>query len=51
MDINEDLLQNAVDLALKHGAREVIAKLIISKEHQIRISNSAIDVLKQWNQK
>jgi len=49
MDINEDLLKKTVEIAKREGAKELIAKLVKRQEHQIRFSNSAIDISKQWN--
>lgn len=46
----EDLLKKTVNLALDAGAKNVIVKLIDNTEHQIRFSNSMIDMTKQWNQ-
>ncbi len=46
---DENLLKAAVDCALSSGAKEVIAKLVQEDEHQIRFSNSSIDVTKEWN--
>ncbi|MBD3256271.1 MAG: hypothetical protein GF383_14330 [Candidatus Lokiarchaeota archaeon] len=45
----EDLLDISVDIAKQNGAKSVIAKLINRKEHQIRFSNSQIDIIKEWN--
>lgn len=44
-----DLLDIALKCALDNGAKEVIVKLVDSKEYQIRFSNSSIDVAKEWN--
>ncbi len=46
---DQEILKFAVDYALKCGADEVIGKLIEEKNHQIRFSNSSIDVNKEWN--
>ncbi len=46
---DEKLLKAAVDCALRFGAKEVIAQLVQEDEHQIRFSNSSIDVTKEWN--
>ncbi len=45
---NGEILKKAVDIADKAGADEVIAKLVEEKKHQIRFSNSSIDVNKEW---
>ncbi len=44
-----EILKTAVDTAVKSGADEVLAKLVEEKKHQIRFSNSSIDVNKEWN--
>jgi len=49
MDINEDLLKKTVEIAKRAGAKELTAKLVKKQEHQIRFSNSEIDIFKQWN--
>lgn len=49
MELNEDLLKKTIDIAKREGAKEIIAKLVKSQDHQIRFSNSAIDIFKQWN--
>ncbi len=45
---DENLLKIAVDCALSSGAKEVIALLVQENEHQIRFSDSSIDVIKEW---
>jgi len=47
--VNEEILNKTVDIAKRAGAKEIIAKLIKKQEHQIRFSNSAIDIINQWN--
>ena len=47
---DRELLQKTVNHYLDHGVNEIIAKLVVNQEHQIRFSNSAIDISKQWNQ-
>ena len=49
MDFNGEILQKTVELAKQGGAKDIIAKLVQQKEYQIRFSNSAIDISKQWN--
>lgn len=49
MTQNEELLKYTIDLGLKTGIKELIVKHTKKKEHQIRFSNSAIDIYKQWN--
>jgi hypothetical protein len=46
---NKELLQSAIDISKTEGAKEVIAKMTLGKEYQIRFSNSAIDLSTQWN--
>lgn len=46
---DEELLQVGVETALKAGADEAIVKLVDQKKHQIRFSNSSIDVNKEWS--
>ena len=48
-NFDEELLKVGVETALKAGADEAIAKLIDQKKHQIRFSNSSIDVNKEWS--
>ena len=48
MELNKELLQLAIDLCKQHGAKDVMVKVIQNDEHQIRYSNSQIDILKQW---
>lgn len=48
MELNNELLQYTVDLCKQHGAKDVIVKAVQNAEHQIRFSNSQIDILKQW---
>ncbi len=43
-----DLLKVAVDTAVRSGADDVIAKMVGEKKHQIRFSESSIDVNKEW---
>ena len=50
MEITKDTLQHVVDLCKKHGAKTVIVKTNQNNEHQIRFSNSQIDISKQWNE-
>ncbi|MHA1147173.1 MAG: TldD/PmbA family protein [Promethearchaeota archaeon] len=50
MTLDNDLLKYTVDTALNEGVRELIVKYSQKREHQIRFSNSAIDIYKQWNQ-
>ncbi len=45
---DKELLKLAVETAEKSGADDVIAKLVEEKKHQIRFSNSFIDVNKEW---
>ncbi|MFP3871985.1 MAG: TldD/PmbA family protein [Candidatus Natronoplasma sp.] len=45
---DRDFLKIAVETAVKSGADEAIAKLVEEKKHQIRFSNSSIDVNKEW---
>ena len=45
----KEILEKSVEIARSEGAKEVVVKLIKKKEHQIRFSNSAIDISKQWN--
>lgn len=49
MDFDKNLLQVAIDIAKSSGAKDVIAKMTLGKEYQIRFSNSAIDLSTQWN--
>jgi len=49
MELNEDLLTKTVEISKQAGAKELIAKLVKRQDHQIRFSNSAIDIYKQWN--
>lgn len=46
---DEELIKLAVSDGLKSGAKEVIADLVEKDLYQIRFSNSAIDVIKNWN--
>jgi PmbA protein len=48
MELNNELLQFTVDLCKQQGAKDVIVKAVQKNEHQIRFSNSQIDILKQW---
>ncbi len=48
MELSNELLQFTVDLCKQHGAKDVIVKAVQNHEHQIRFSNSQIDILKQW---
>ncbi|MFX1572997.1 MAG: TldD/PmbA family protein [Promethearchaeota archaeon] len=48
MSEEKELLEKSVEIARKKGAKEVVVKLIRKKEYQIRFSNSAIDISKQW---
>ncbi|MCP4764165.1 MAG: TldD/PmbA family protein [archaeon] len=50
MSHNQELLDKAVEVAKSAGAKELIAKFIKNTEYQIRISNSQIDISKQWNE-
>jgi len=43
-----EVLKTAVNTAVRSGADEVIAKLVEEKKHQVRFSNSSIDVNKEW---
>ncbi|MBS3781362.1 MAG: TldD/PmbA family protein [Candidatus Thermoplasmatota archaeon] len=45
---DHELLKLAVETAMKAGAHQAIAKLVEKKNHQIRFSNSSIDVNKEW---
>lgn len=47
---SKGLLEKIVNFALDNGVKEIIAKLTQKQEHQIRFSNSQIDITKQWNQ-
>lgn len=49
MELSNELLQFTVDLCKQHGAKDVIVKAVQNDEHQIRFSNSQIDILKQWS--
>jgi len=49
LEVEKELLKKAVAVAKKEGAKDVVAKLTKKIEHQIRFSNSAIDISKQWN--
>lgn len=49
MDITNELLQFTVNLCKQHGAKDVIVKAVHNNEHQIRFSNSQIDILKKWS--
>lgn len=46
---NGELIGMAVDLGLKAGAKEVIARLVEEDSYQIRFSNSSVDVIKRWD--
>lgn len=46
---HDDILKHAVKTARSAGAKAAIAKTLENTEHQIRWSNSAIDISKQWN--
>ena len=48
MELTNELLQFTVDLCRQHKAKDVIVKAVQNDEHQIRFSNSQIDILKQW---
>ncbi|MBU7047462.1 MAG: hypothetical protein HXS54_13595, partial [Theionarchaea archaeon] len=48
MELNNELLQCTVDLCKQEGAKDVIVKAVQKDEHQIRFSNSQIDILKDW---
>ncbi len=50
MDITKDLLQQVVELCKDNGANTVIVKTTQNNEHQIRFSNSQIDISKQWKE-
>ncbi|MHA1734190.1 MAG: metallopeptidase TldD-related protein [Promethearchaeota archaeon] len=49
MSDREELLRLAIKVAGEGGATETIARIKDGDEYQIRFSNSAIDVSKQWN--
>ena len=48
MELTHELLQYTVDLCKQYGAKDVIVKAVQNNEHQIRFSDSQIDILKQW---
>ncbi|MBU7016747.1 MAG: TldD/PmbA family protein [Theionarchaea archaeon] len=48
MELNNELLQCTVDLCKQEGAKDVVVKAVQKDEHQIRFSNSQIDILKDW---
>lgn len=48
MELTNELLQFTVDLCKNFGAKDVVVKVIYNDEHQIRFSNSQIDIIKQW---
>lgn len=51
MSIDYDLLEYASEYAQKRGVKELIIKYIDKTEHQIRFSNSQIDIYKEWDNK
>jgi PmbA protein len=44
----QEMINNAIQIALSSGAKEVIAKYTNRINNQIRISNSCIDILNSW---
>ncbi len=50
MNNNEDILEFTINLALKMGMDEIIALRKEGTNYQIRFSNSAIDISKEWNE-
>jgi len=51
MVINQEILDYTLETAKKKGVKEIIIKLVDRTEHQIRFSNSQIDIFKEWNNK
>ncbi len=49
MPFDESLMKKSIEAAQKEGAKDVIAKLVEKKEYQIRFSNSAIDLIVEWD--
>lgn len=46
----EDLLQNTIKIANENGIDETIARITSGTSHQVRFSNSMIDIVKQWEE-
>ena len=46
--MSKDFLETTIKIAQKEGAEEVIARYNYGPDHQIRFSNSNIDISKEW---
>ena len=47
--MSDNFTDKALEIAQANGATEAIARLTIGPNHQIRFSNSNIDIFKKWD--